>query len=87
MFNFSQKGGTYISVWIIIGLYGPDPVQHGVVFVRLEQVFGAIEGLESEHVLFLGVIVCNVDQTRLDGDGLIVEVKRVSLESNHDRFG
>lgn len=86
MFNFSMRGRTYVSVWIIVGLYGTDPVQHGVVFVRLEQVFGAIEGLKTEHVLFLGVVVGNVDQTRLDGDGLIVEVKRVSLKLDHERF-
>lgn len=40
-----------------------DPFQHGAVLVRLEQVFGAIEGLETEYVLFLGVVVGNVDQT------------------------
>lgn len=53
---------------VAVLLYDPDPGQHVLPVLGLEQVLALGRG-QSQHVLPLGVAVGDVDQTGLDADG------------------
>jgi hypothetical protein len=67
---------TYILVGVVVCLDGVYPAQHGVVVVRLAQILGPVVSGEAEHVLLLGVVVRDVHDGGLDGDGPVLACTR-----------
>ena len=63
-----EKSVAHLLVQVAVLLDDPDPGQHVLAVLGLEQVL-AVRGGQPQHVLALGVAVGDVDQTRPDADG------------------
>ena len=67
---------THVIVGIVVGFDGLNPRHHGAFVLRLQQVDRIRVGCQAEDMFALtAVVMGDVHQTRLDGDGRLFKAE------------